>query len=605
MFLKLFRILLGLVLVTSARASDPALDAATPTPPPSAAIKETPAQYEARVHWLREARFGMFIHWGVYAVTSGEWKGKYYTSGGEWIERIGKISIADYKALGKDFTASKYDPNAWADMARDAGMKYVVITAKHHDGFALYDSQVSDWNSVKASAAKRDLLAPLAEAVRADGLKFCLYYSQSQDWTNPGGGNYGDDPKWDPAQNGDYDKYLQKIALPQVREILTRFHPAVLWWDTPVSMTPARAKPFADLLRETPDILSNSRLGGGYGGDTGNAEQGVPSRFSGGGKLLEVCMTINGTWGYKEKDQDWKSTRQLLHVLTDTASKGGNLLLNVGPTAEGEFPPATVDRLQAIGRWMKVNGEAIYATDAGPFPRPLPWGRTTQKQTADGSTTLYLHVWNWPEDGKLLLAPLQEKPVSGRLLATGAPVSAVSTPAGLVVTLPGHAPDADVSVVALQFASPLTVTQKNFNVPGADGRIEIGALDSYQGGTLNGAITVANAGPDAYLTGWTDAGWYVEYEVKTPTAGKWKVSAEIAAEVPANLTLNVRDAKVPVPVEITPTGGKQAWKTVDLGTLDLHAGETTIQLKPGKQWKAGPELRRFWLTPVKNETATP
>ena len=578
-------------------AADPSV--ATPKP-------ETPAGYEARIHWLREARFGMFIHWGVYAAASGEWKGKYYDSGGEWIERIAAIPIAEYKALGKDFTAAKYDPKTWADLARDAGMKYVVITAKHHDGFALYDSQVSDWNAVQASAAHRDLLEPLADAVRADGLKFCLYYSQSQDWTNPGGGNFGGAPKWDPAQNGDYDEYLKKTALPQVREILTRFHPSVIWWDTPVNMTPERAKPFADALHElAPGIISNSRLGGGYGGDTSNAEQSVSARFNpAGGKLLEVCMTINGTWGYKQKDQAWKSTRQLLHVLTDTASKGGNLLLNVGPTAEGEFPPATVDRLQAVGRWMKLNGEAIYATDAGPFPRPLPWGRTTQKRAADGSTTLYLHVWNWPEDSKLLLPTFQEKPVSGHMLTTGVPVSAEITPEGLVVTLPGRATDADVSVVALQFADPLTVTQKNFNALGSDGRIDIGALDSYQEGSLNGAITLAHPGPDAYLTDWTDAGWYVEYQVKTPAADKWTVYAEIAAEVPAKLTLSARDAKVPL--EITPTGGKQAWKTVDLGTFDLPAGESTIQLKPVKaDWKGGPEVRRFWLTPVQNQTPTP
>ena len=602
---KFFLFLFAVVLISVARASDPALEATPSSSPPPTDGKETPARYAERIHWLREARFGMFIHWGVYAVASGEWKGKYYASGGEWIERIAAIPIADYKALGKDFTASKYDPKAWADLARDAGMKYVVITAKHHDGFAMYDSQVSDWNALKASAAKRDLIGPLADAVRADGLKFCLYYSQSQDWTNPGGGNYGNAPKWDPAQNGDYDEYLKKTALPQVREILTRFHPAVIWWDTPVNMTPERAKPFADALRElAPDIISNSRLGGGYGGDTSNAEQGVPARFGLGGKLLEVCMTINGTWGYKQKDQDWKSTRQLLHVLTDTASKGGNLLLNVGPTAEGEIPPATVDRLQAMGRWMKRNGEAIYATEAGPFPRPLPWGRTTQKRAVDGSTTLYLHVWNWPQDGKLLLPTLQDKPVSGRVLTTGVPVSADSNPEGLVVTLPGHATDADVSVVALQFTGPVTVTQRNFNAPGADGRIDIGALDSYQEGSLNGAITLASPGPDAYLTDWSDAGWYVEYQVKTPAAGTWKVSAEIAAAFPAQLTLSVRDTKVPL--DIAPTGGKLAWKTVDLGTLELPAGESTIQLKPVKaDWKGGPELRRFWLTPVQNQTPTP
>ena len=535
-----------------------AVDSTAATPKP-----ETPLEYEARIHWLREARFGMFIHWGVYAATSGEWKGKYYTSGGEWIERIANIPIAEYKALGKDFTAAKYDPKAWADLARDAGMKYVVITAKHHDGFALYDSQVSDWNAVRASAAHRDLLAPLAAAVRADGLKFCLYYSQSQDWTHPGGGNFGNAPKWDPAQDGDYDVYLQKTALPQVREILSRFHPAVLWWDTPVNMTPERAKPFADLLREVaPGIISNGRLGGGFGGDTINAEQSVPSRPSPAvGKLLEVCMTINGTWGYKQKDQAWKSTHQLLHVLTDTASKGGNLLLNVGPTADGEFPPETVDRLQAMGRWMKLNGEAIYATDAGPFPRPLPWGRTTQKHAVQRRDD--------PLSPRLELARRTANSCSRRSMTNRSP-AACSRPArpsrrrthadGLVVTLPGRAPDADVSVCRVGVRRSADRHAAKFRCPRPRWPDQHRRARQLPGRRTDGSHHAgATRSTRRILTAWTDPGWYVEYHVKTPAAGRWTVSAEFAADAPAKLTLTAKDVKVPF--EVSPTGGKLAWKT--------------------------------------------
>ena len=560
---------------------------------------ETAGHYDARVKWLKEARFGMFIHWGVYAVASGEWKGKYYGSGGEWIERIAAIPIAQYKALGKDFSAPQYDPKAWADLAQDAGMKYVVITAKHHDGFAMYDSKVNDWNAIKSSAAGRDLIEPLAKAVRADGLKFGLYYSQSQDWTNPGGGNYGNAPRWDPAQNGDYDAYLQTTALPQVREILTKFHPSVIWWDTPVNMTPERAKPFAELLHElAPGIISNSRLGGGYGGDTDNAEQHIPARANNGGKVLEVCMTMNDTWSFKRKDQNWKSVAQLLRVLSDCASKGGNLLLNVGPTADGEIPKECVASLQAIGRWLKANGEAIYATDGGPFPRPLPWGRVTRKADPAGATTLYLHVWDWPADGKLLLPTLQETPVSGQVLKTGAPVMSESTPQGVVVTLPGTATDPDISVVTLHFAGPVTVTQESMNTPGADGRIDIGAMEAYPDGDYSGCLKLINPGNDAYLTDWTNPDWKLEYLVKTPAAGKWLVSAEFAAEVPAKLTMTVRNTTQPVAA--ASAGGKLAWQTVDLGTVELPAGASTLQFKAVKaDWKGGPSIRRLWLTPVK------
>lgn len=295
----------------------------------------------------------MFIHWGVYAVPAGEWQGKPVGGIGEWIMRNGKIPVADYRAFAKDFTAANYDPQAWARLAHTAGMRYVVITGKHHDGFALYDSAVTEWDSVNASGAGRDLLAPLAKAVRAEGLKFGIYYSQAQDWTHPGGAN----GNWDPAQKGDYDQYLQNIALPQVREIIDRFDPAIIWWDTPVNMTKERAKPFGDFLAQHPAIITNNRLGGGYNGDTKTPEQHIPPRGYP-GDLFEVCMTMNDTWGFKKNDLNWKSVRQILRNLSDISSKGGNFLLNVGPTADGRIPDASIERLEAVGRWMKVNFEA-------------------------------------------------------------------------------------------------------------------------------------------------------------------------------------------------------------------------------------------------------
>jgi alpha-L-fucosidase len=452
-----------LVLVTLA-ALPAFLTVAAPTitmAPPAAGLPALPAvvrnetheQQDARLRWFREARFGMFIHWGVYAVPAGTWKDRH---GGEWIMNQAKIPVAEYRALAAQFTAARYDPDAWAQLAADAGMKYVVITAKHHDGFALFDSAYSDWNAVKASGAKRDLIAPLAAAVRAKGLRFGTYYSQSQDWTNLGGGK-GNTAPWDEEQKqGDFDTYLKTIALPQARELVEKFHPDILWWDTEYQMTPERARPFFDLVTSHPNIIHNSRLGGGVLGDFRTSEQRIPASAML-GRALEVNMTINKSWGYRADDVDWKSAPQLIRNLSDIASKDGNYLLNVGPTAEGVIPQPEVDRLLAIGRWMKVNSNAIYATRGSVYPQPLPWGRTTQKARADGGTTLFLHVWDWPADGKLLLPDIQQSPSAGRVLATGTAVVATASAAGLVVTLPGAAPDPDVSVVALEFAQPVVV----------------------------------------------------------------------------------------------------------------------------------------------------
>jgi alpha-L-fucosidase len=408
---------------------------------------ETPGEHDARMKWFREARFGMFIHWGVYSVPAH----------GEWYMNNGKVPVETYKAYAKNFTAAKYDPAAWATLAKEAGMKYVVLTAKHHDGFTLYDSKYSDWNAVKSSAAGRDLIQPLADAVRADGLKFGLYYSQSQDWTNLGGGTGRNEP-WDDAQKkGSFDEYLAKIATPQIHEILDKYNPAYLFFDTEYSMSPERARPIFDLTCSYPDLIINNRLGGGVLGDTGTPEQRIATDPL--GRAFEVCMTINGSWGYNATDSRYKSAQQLIRNLSDITSKGGNYLLNVGPTPEGIIPQPQVERLQAMGRWLHTNGEAIYGTEAGPFSisKSPAWGRATQKTKPTGGTTLYVHVWNWPADGKIVLTGVQQASLSGRLLANGATVSSAISSDGLVVTLPGTAPDPDVSVIALEFADPIRI----------------------------------------------------------------------------------------------------------------------------------------------------
>ena len=397
---------------------------------------ETRAQRDARMKWWRDAKFGMFIHWGIYAVPARK---------GEWVMLFDKIPVATYKDYAKEFNPVQFDPEKWARIASDAGMKYMVITAKHHDGFALYPSEVSDWNIAKATPYKKDVLGPLEDAARKKGMKFGLYYSQSQDWTNPGGSKHGmgHGDCWDDAQKGSYDQYLETVAVPQVRELMTRYQPDVLWFDTPVkSTTPEQVRPFLDLFKLNPGIIVNNRLGGGFKGDTETPEQFVP--IIGYPCDWESCMTIGDYWGHVDNDKNLKSAESLIRKLADVCSKGGNLLLNVGPTKEGIIPAEFVSRLETIGKWIKTNGDSIYGTKAGPFNH-LSWGCCTRK-----NDLLYLHVFSWPKDG-LLHVPLTNQSVEAWLL--GAPENKLKVeiqPERLVVSCPLTAPDPINTVVVLK-----------------------------------------------------------------------------------------------------------------------------------------------------------
>jgi alpha-L-fucosidase len=349
-----------------------------------------------RMDWWKEARFGMFIHWGLYAVPAGIWDGKEIPGIGEWIMLRGKIPVADYKQLVSKFNPVKYNADEWVRLARDAGMKYIVITSKHHDGFAMYKS-TDPFNIVDATPYQKDPIQALAQACKKYNIRLGLYYSQAQDWTHPGGATATE--KWDPAQAGSMDQYIDQVAIPQVREILSKYQPDIIWFDTPRDMNKDRADRIAKELIPYPNLIMNNRLGGGYEGDLETPEQFIPATGIP-DKNWESCMTMNGTWGFKQNDQNWKSSEVLIRNLIDIASKGGNYLLNVGPTAEGLIPQASVDRLHQMGAWLKVNGESIYGTIASPFAF-LSWGRATTKQNK-----LYLHVFQKPSDNQLKI-PLQ------------------------------------------------------------------------------------------------------------------------------------------------------------------------------------------------------
>jgi alpha-L-fucosidase len=441
-------------------------------PVPAIQDTETPAEKDARMQWFRAARFGMFIHWGLYAIPAGRWNGKEVPGIGEWIMNRASIPVAEYKALAPRFNPTQFSAAEIVGLARSAGMKYIVITSKHHDGFAMFDSKANPFNIVQATPFKRDPLKELAEECRRQEIKLGFYYSQDQDWTAPGGAAYktGDHKPptfhWDPAQDGSFSKYLDAKAIPQIQELLANYgeFPAILWFDTPTKdMTPELAGKIVTVLNQHPKLIWNNRLGGGYSGDTETPEQYIPARGYP-GRDWEACMTMNDTWGYKQDDLNFKSTETLLRNLIDIASKGGNYLLNIGPKATGEVPQEEVVRLREIGKWLDVNGESIYATqptlfgdEAGSFsktekdkngkPKFIPsWGwRSTTT-----SSKIYIHLFEWP--GTSFRLDKVPRSVTGAYLLadeTHKPLTVSASGGGITVSLPERPLDPIATVLVL------------------------------------------------------------------------------------------------------------------------------------------------------------
>jgi len=444
---KSFVLLMALLLALAATAQD------------ARAQTETPAQHEARMQWWREARFGMFIHWGLYSILAGEWKGA--TNHAEWIRTTAQIPLEEYDQLVPRFNPVQFEAEAWVQMAKDAGMKYIVLTSKHHDGFCLFDSKHTDFD-VTSTPFQRDILKELAEACRKAGLKMCWYHS-IMDWHHP---DYLPRREWEKnrsTEGANLERYIAHMKA-QLKELITNYGDiGVLWFDGEWENTwnNQHGLDLYDYVRGLQsNIIINNRVGAsragmegfdkaGEGvGDFGTPEQQVPATGLS-GVDWESCITMNNNWGYNSHDQNWKSTTALIQMLADIASKGGNLLLNVGPTSEGLFPQASIARLREIGDWMRVNNEAIYATQASPF-KQLAWGRCTQKSIA-GGTRLYLHVFDWPANGSLRLPGIFNQTQKVFLLGdkekTALQVNREDD--ALLITVPAQAPDAHNSIVVL------------------------------------------------------------------------------------------------------------------------------------------------------------
>jgi alpha-L-fucosidase len=565
---------------------------------------ESTAEREARMKWFREARFGMFIHWGLYSQAAGEWDGKPAPGAGEWIMNDLQIHPTDYARLVPQFNPEKFNAHEWVSIAKNAGMKYIVITTKHHDGFAIYPSALTDW-SLKSTPFKRDPLKELAVECQKEGITLCFYHS-IMDWHHP---DYVPRKSWHDGTDNppDFEKYVA-FMKGQLKELLTNYGPiGVLWFDGcwESSWTHERGTDLYNYLRTIqPNLIINNRVGStagweewfkdpaAVGGDFGTPEQAIPAQGFGANLAWESCMTMNDTWGFKQSDQHWKTAETLVRNLIDCASKGGNYLLNVGPTGAGLIPDASIERLKAVGDWMKVNRKAIYTTSASPFSRQLPWGRCTTKLNGK-TTTLYLHVFDWPHDGELLLPGLKNKVKSATLLASSKKLSASQGEEGVTIGLPASASNPISSTVVLEIEGapelePMTIVQKKSGVV---------TLPASQANLHGTAFRYESGGPLDDIGYWTDPKDWADWDFKLKKAGKFQVSAIIAAPASGTFEISVggKSFRASSPV----TASYMDFKPVSLGTIEITAlGKTTLAVRPIAEAWQPMNLKLIQLTPV-------
>jgi len=533
---------------------------------------------DRRLAWWRDARFGMFIHWGLYSLLGGVWKGKEVPGAyGEHIMLRGQIPVKEYETVAESFNPVRFDADAWVSTAKEAGMKYLVITAKHHDGFALYNSAVSDFNIVKRTPYGRDPMKDLAEACRRHGVKLCFYYSHSMDWHHPDSqGNTHDYPNnigaWDDLESWiddedkrtRYERYLNEKAFPQLKELLTQYGDVgLIWFDCGHKVTDEQGQRFVDFVRSLqPDCLVNRRVRRDGFGDYGNSgDNQLHIRIN--RKDWESIHTMNHSWGYKKTDHNWKSVKSILHNMIDVFSLNGNYLLNVGPTPEGEFDEKSVEILQGVGRWMKQNGESVYGTTGSPIGKPQ-WGRCTVK-----GQNLYLHVFEWPASGELIVPGLRNGLIRAYLLADPEKRALRWERAGkedirLHVSAAALDPDATVIVAEMEGAidaNPVKrLMEKEVNRFGAfDGDIE-GKRLRYDTGKKDRDV----------VTDWSDAADLIRWNFRAASAGAYAVTVVYGAqEGKAGGTFAVETNGQLLSGGVTPKGDGYAFIAQPLGTVRI------------------------------------
>ena len=516
-----------------------------------------------RLAWRRDARFGCFIHWGVYSGPAGEWNGKPFKGYAEHLMRIQKIPLAEYKAkVVAPFNPEKFNAEEWVALIKGAGMRYLIITAKHHDGFAMWPSKVTPYNIHDATRFQRDPMRELAAACKRNGIRFGFYYSHAFDWEDPDapGNDWDyDNPGGDKNLHGGvqwYDlhpdllvkarRYVDRKAIPQVRELIAMYHPDIMWFDTPQKLPVSEQLRVLEAVRQAdPNIVINGRgarsAGKQFGDYQNTGDRAAEFRATGGD--WEAIPTTNESYGYHQFDNSHKPPQFFVRLLVKAAARGGNLLMNIGPMGNGEIDPKDQAILRGIGAWMRANGDSIYGTERTPFA-PFAWGETTLKRN-----TLYLHVFDWPKDGKFIVG-------------------------GKEVKYTPREPDAWDTVIPYHLTAPLkpdpvrllSTVQPNV----------LGTFDSQT--TLH--FTDGKA-PHAYCYGWTSPGQLVVWPARLNDSAEFEVWARYSTGTPKDGgTFRVEIGSQRLDAKVEPTAKDTEPREMKLGVVKLAPGPADVVVRP-------------------------
>ncbi|MFL5738791.1 MAG: alpha-L-fucosidase [Flavisolibacter sp.] len=483
--------------------------------------------HDQRIQWWRDARFGMFLHWGVYSKAGGEWKGKRVNGYAEHLMRKEKISRAEYLELAHSFNPEKFNAEEWVKQAKRAGMKYMIITSKHHDGFAMYPSQVSDFNIHAQTPFQRDPMAELSAACKKYGLRFGFYYSHAFDWEhpdapgndweykNPGGdlNLYGGRDWYDlhPELLTKAQRYVDEKAIPQIRELIARYHPDILWFDTPQKLPLSENIRILKAIREAdPNVVVNGRLvrfaSSNFGDYKNTADR--PAEFYPVTGDWEAIPTTNESYGYSKFDSTHKPASHFIRLLASAASRGGNLLLNIGPKGDGTSDERDVRILNGIGAWIAHNQESIYGTTASGLPLQS-WGVTTRK-----GNKIYLHVFEWPKDGRLFVGGIRSLVSRAYLLMDPSHSFKVQklVSKDLVIALPKKAPDSINTVIVLETTDKLQADSIRFIAPNST----INRLLAYDAIQQGKRFEFADGKKDHYyVEGWKSKDQSLTWDFRT------------------------------------------------------------------------------------------